>query len=144
MYLTRYAIVFALISFLIIGCSQEKKDLTIPMKGGDYKIELTKIKDGRKDPNLKTTTKCFPNQAFDPYEFYIENKDCEIINIEKTENEVNFDFDCKNGVRANAKGHAQYSVDGDNISWTTEIKNISGNDVDIVTKGAGKYVGTCK
>jgi hypothetical protein len=144
MNLTRYAIVFTLISFFITGCSQETPDLSIPMKGGDYKVEITKIKDGRKDPNIKTTTKCFSHKVFDPYKFYIENKDCKIMNIEKTENKVDFDFDCENGVRANAKGHAQYSVDGDNISWKTEIKNISGYDADIVTKSAGKYLGTCR
>jgi len=144
MFLPRYAIVFALISFLMIGCSQEKQDITIPMKGGDYKIEITKIKDGRKDPAIKTATKCFPNKAFDPFEFYRESKDCKLTNIEKTENEVNFDFGCENGVRANSKGHMQYSVEGDNISWTSKITNISGNDVDVVTKGVGKYVGKCK
>ena len=81
---------------------------------------------------------------FDPYKFYHENKDCEVTNVERTGNKAVFDFGCQNGVRANANGNVQYSVDGDNLSWTTEITNISGNDDDVVTKRARTNVGKCK
>ncbi len=67
-----------------------------------------------------------------------------MTNVEKTGNKAGFDFGRQNGVRANANGNVQYSVDGDNLSWTTEITNISGNDGDVVTKRTGAYVGKCK
>lgn len=140
----KYAFIVLLLLFIAAGCSQEPQDFTIPMKGGDYELKITKTVGGIEDPVERKFDRCYPRTVFDPYTAYHENKDCKISNVVKTSNSVSFDVNCKNGARANAKGKMEYSVKGETIKWKTTFTSIGGNDIDAVTTGIGTYQGKCK
>lgn len=144
MFSTKYFIVLALIILGVTGCSQDKPDLTIPMKAGDYQVRVDKIADGVKDPKVRTRTRCYPDGTFDPYKSYHQHKDCKLSNIKKTDKKVSFDLDCQKGAFANMKGAISYSVIDESIIWSATINNIDGNDIDVVTKGTGEYLGKCQ
>lgn len=139
-----YTVFTLLIVVCLFGCSQERQDLSIPMKAGDYQITVTKVTNGIKDPKNRSKTRCYRESAFDPYKDYHQNKDCKITDVVKTETEVSLNFDCKNEALAGAKGKMQYSVVGDTIKWSSTITEIGGREVDVVTSGTGSYEGKCK
>lgn len=141
---TAYSVLAFLIVVCMLGCSKEREDLSIPMKAGDYQITVTKVTNGIKDPLDKTKTRCYRELAFDPYKNYHQNKDCKITDVVKTETQVSFTIDCQNGALAEAKSKMKYSVNGDNIKWSTTISKIGGKEMDITVSGTGKYVGKCK
>ncbi|MGB2692743.1 MAG: DUF3617 family protein [Thermodesulfobacteriota bacterium] len=141
---TKYFVLALFLFAAMYGCSREPQDLSIPMKGGDYQITVTKVTNGVKDPTKRTKIRCYRESVLDPYKTYHQNKDCKITNVVKTDTRVSFDFDCDKGAFADAKGNMQYSANGDQISWSSTVTNISGNDIDTKTSGVGYYMGKCK
>ena len=139
-----FVIALFLLAAGMYGCSQEPQDLSIPMKGGDYQIAVTKFTNGVKDPRKRSKVRCYRESVLDPYKSYHQNKDCKISNLVKTETSVSFDFDCDNGAFADAKGKMEYGTNRDQIRWSSTVTSIDGNDMDITTSGNGHYLGKCK
>lgn len=140
----KYAVLAFLIFAGIYGCSQQPQDLSIPMKAGQYQVTVLKVTNGVTDPTKRSRAKCFNESTFDPYKTYYQNKDCKISNIVQSDTSVSFDFDCQKGAFADAKGKMEYSTIRDQISWSSTVTNIGGNDIDTTTSGNGHYLGKCE
>jgi len=139
-----YTVLILLIFATMLGCGQEHGDLSIPMKAGDYEIEVIKVTNGIEDPTSRKTIKCYREPVFDPFKIYHQDKNCKISNVVKTPTQVSMDFDCKKGTAADAKGKMEYSIEGDNIKWSNTVNSISGQETDITVSGSGVYLGQCR
>ncbi|GJM14882.1 MAG: hypothetical protein DHS20C13_02090 [Thermodesulfobacteriota bacterium] len=139
-----YTVLILLIFATMLGCSQGPGDLSIPMKAGNYEVEVIKVTNGVEDPNSRKKVKCYREPVFDPYKIFHQSKDCKISNVVQTPTQVSMDFDCKKGTAADAKGKMEYSVEGDKIKWSSTITHIGGQETDAITSGSGVYLGQCK
>ncbi len=139
-----YTVLILLIFATMLGCGQEHGDLSIPMKAGEYEIEVIKVTNGIEDPTSRKKVKCYREPVFSPFKAYHQNKDCKISNVVKTPTQVSMDFDCNKGAAADAKGKMEYSVEGDKIKWSNTVTRISGQETDITVSGSGLYLGKCR
>jgi len=141
---TKYAMTVCLIIFGVTGCSQEPQDLSLPMKAGEYQVDVTKIADGVTAPVKRSRAKCFREPNFDPFKSYHQNKDCKATNIKKSSDKVSFDIDCKKGEDAQMKGSIEYGVAGDKFDWAIKLNSMNNQEIDVETMGTGEYIGKCR
>jgi len=127
-----------------LGCSQEPQDLSLPMKGGEYEVSLTKTSNDTKNPAKRSTKRCFKESSFDPFKSYYQNEDCKVTNINKGADKVSFDIDCKGEKREQTKGSLAFGVTENKLDWSIKINTINNKEVEIETKGSGEYLGKCK
>ena len=137
-----YTVLILLIFATMLGCSQEQGDLSIPMKAGEYEIEVIKVTNGVEDPTSRKKVKCFKEPVFDPFKAHHQNKDCKMLNVVKTPTQVSMDFDCNKG--SAPKGKMEYSVEVDKIKWSSIVSHLSGQETNITTSGSGVYLGKCR
>lgn len=140
----KYAFLCLFVFASVYGCSQEPQDLSIPMKAGEYMTTVTKVSSNVKNPPKRSKVRCYRSPSFDPYKTYHQNEACKISNVSKTSTDVSFDFACTKGAAAEAKGTMKYSVNGDHIQWSSSLRSVDGNKVNIVSSGEGDYIGKCK
>jgi len=134
------AIVYCLFPHSILYAKGE-----LAIKPGKYKI--TKITKTNFDTVAATSTteECITDPDLDPESILPSKENCNIQNMKSTKNNASFDFSCdKTGEKSALKGHADYSVGGNTISYQFILEgSFKGRELVVESSGTGERIGDC-
>ncbi len=92
-----------------------------------------------------TTEECITDHFIDPKSVLLSKENCKIQNMKSKNNSVSFDFSCdKTGEKSPLKGHADYSAEGNGISYQFTLKgSFRGKKLIVESSGTGERIGDC-